>query len=164
MKVKLKKGADAKYLDHGVHYTVYAIYLAKVVELMVWTDSLPSAPHAVPLESVEVVDGRLSKYWIASELGASVKAIPVEIISFPEWANSNDFYQKILDGHEEAGIWRSYKEKIDAEYADSSEVHHVATALSGGWMQCSECSNAWQPERGAEVLRCPTCKLLQRSA
>jgi len=66
-------------------YTVYAIYFREDTEVMIFSEKFPSEPMGVQLNSVDLVDARMSRYWV---LGNGSKNAKGRIVSFPEWANS----------------------------------------------------------------------------
>jgi len=164
MKITLRKDKESKYLERGVEYTVFAVYLRQPVAFMIQVDSFPASPYYISLDDVEIVDNRLSMYWV---FGSVIEATSTSnrqpaIISFPEWVDDVGFFENIVESKGGSGdIWRAYKEKMELEFAPPDLVK-TATYLDKGWLQCADCSDAWVPEFMGEVVSCPSCLTLQR--
>jgi hypothetical protein len=164
MRITLHGDNESEYLVRGVEYTVFALYLEQPIEFMIQVDSLPAAPYSISSDDVDIVDNRLSRFWV---FGNAVQATKVSnarpaILAFPEWVNDVGFFQKIVEGEGGAGdIWREYKEKMELEFA-SSDLVKTAILLDNGWLQCVNCSNAWTPDLNGEVVSCPSCSTKQK--
>lgn len=153
-------------MTNGVEYTVFAIYLRLPIEFMVQVDSLPSEPIPVCYDDVEVVDNRLSNYWLFGDAISETNELMGRpaILAFSEWVNDIGFYQDIVDGKNNAGkIWREYRKKMELEFAPSRLVNS-AVDLGDGWLQCMSCSDSWRPDTVGEVVCCPSCSTLMRRA
>lgn len=96
-------------------YLVYAFYLRKTMGAMIQIESLPSAPHFVPISEFTVVDQRISRYWVFPLCLNSVSEH--QVISFAEWSNTDFFYDDVVNGYDAADIWRRYKQVMDLELA-----------------------------------------------
>lgn len=164
MKIALRDGKESQYLVRGIQYTVFAVYLDRPIEFMIHVDSLPSAPFAISSDDVEIVDNRLSKFWVFGSVAPATidsNERPA-ILAFPEWVNDVGFYENIIESKGGSGdIWREYREKLEFEFAPLNLVK-TAIDLSNGWLQCVDCSDAWVPPLEGEVVRCPSCSTMQR--
>lgn len=164
MKIKLRNDIKTKYVECETEYTVYAMYLDSPIELIIQVDSLPATPYSISLNDVDVIDNRLSKYWVISEAitASNLTQKRPAILSFPEWVNDIYFFENIVESKNNAGdIWRQYKGKMELEFASSNLTKEVIP-LSDGWVECENCSNAWQPEQDDEVVICPECSTIQK--
>ena len=123
------------------------------IEFMVAVDAFPSSPLPVGSDDVDVVDFRLSQFWI---FGGAKNDNYSGIISFPEWANEESFFQNLIEGGEASEVWQKYREVLEMEYADSN-LSNSAERLSDGWVQCFSCLNAWRPDLRLENIKCPSC-------
>ena len=164
MKIALRDDKESKYLERGVEYTVFAVYLKHPIEFMIQVDSLPSAPFLISSDDVDILDNRLSKFWVfgnVTQATINSNERPA-ILAFPEWVNDIGFYQNIIESTGGSGdIWREYKEKMELEFAPSDLVK-TAIDLDNGWLQCVDCSDAWLPELIGEAVSCPSCSAIQR--
>lgn len=164
MKVILKK--DIKYLipekeydflDSGKEYTVYGLIDSKdkILQILYYIcgDDRDKFPIARPYYLFDIVDNRLSKYWI---FGLIYGLQPVWI--FPEWINENYFQEKLTDWEErEVQIFKSYKEAMDLEFPDSS-ISEMAEIGDNEWLICPTCIDAWENKDNRNALvRCPKC-------
>ena len=161
MKVRLKADVENEFLEKDTVYTVFAIYLNKKTELMIDIESFPSAPFAISSELVDVVDRRLSRYWVFGS-PYDKKDTSKCIISFPEWANDKYFFQGIIEGKAASNIWINYKKLIELEYAFENKIK--AIDLKENWIQCAICLDAWQVADDFlknELVKCPSCDEVQ---
>lgn len=165
MKISLKNDREVKYLEHRVEYTVYTVYLTEPIEFMIMVHGLPSAPHAVCINDVEVIDNRLSRYWVFGQLVENnVGVNKPKVLSFPEWANDAFFYQNLLDGVlTTSTVWQDYRAAMELEFASTS-LSIDAEPLANGWLQCGKCLDAWLAlDTTNEVVICPACLVKQRN-
>lgn len=164
MKIALRDDIDSEYLVRGIEYTVFAVYFKRPIGFMIQVDSLPSEPLLVSSEDVDVVDNRLSKFWVFGSLAPATidsNERPA-ILAFPEWVNDVGFYENIVESKGGSGvIWREYREKMELEFAPS-DLAKSAIDLGDGWLQCVDCSDAWVPPYEGEVVYCPSCSTMQR--
>ena len=87
------------YIDLNAEYTVYGL---TVRDTCIWyyisDSSFTYYPKWKPSFLFEVIDPRLSRYWIYSLKKLPNYSHPHPIITFPEWANNHpDFYDKLTD-------------------------------------------------------------------
>lgn len=164
MKVKLKKNVDSKYLDAELTYTVHAIFFDEPLNFMIYTDALPSAPFSVSNDDVDIVDSRVSKYWILDKdilLGKNSDNFQSFVLAFREWAEDPFFFENIVNGRSNAGeIWRKYVSLFELEYS-SNFINKTARILQNEWLQCIQCGEVWVPDRINEIVQCPSCGVLQ---
>lgn len=154
MIIKLKKEVDSDFLLPDKMYVVFAIYISSSVDLMVLGEN-NSFPVSVSSSDVDIVDDRLSKYWVYGHCDTGEWSA---VISFPEWAEDFFFYQNLVEGKRGAGqIFRKYENNIQNEFADPSIVR-TAGMLKESWYQCPVCEEAWEYDASGEVIVCPSCK------
>ena len=148
-------------LEVGMDYTVYGM---TVRDDSIWyyiCDSTYSYyPVWKPSAFFEVIDSRLSRYWIYTykKLINYISAQP--IITFPEWANNHpDYYDKLTDGdRKEVEIFKAYKEIMDLEFKDP-KISLNAQIGDDEWLMCPTCIDAWQETNVKDALvKCPMCK------
>jgi hypothetical protein len=164
MIVKPRKSKLSKYLVADNEYIVFSLYFANRIEIMVQAESLPSAPYRVDIDDVDVIDNRLSRYWLYGEsiLRTAETAGRPPMLSFPEWINDIYFFENIVNSVGEAGsVWRKYREKMELEFAPPS-LKRTAIVLKDNWVQCEVCAEAWQANADDEVAVCPSCLTRQR--
>ena len=147
--------------------TQYIVYSITVHNNSIWyyicDDAFSYYPRWRPAPLFEVVDPRLSRYWIYEFKKCKGFAYVQPIIAFPEWASNHpDFYDKLSDGDErEVALFNHYKELMDLEFSDPA-VTEVVEYLDG-WCICS-CFEAWQTKSTLDALvRCPKCKKLWKN-
>lgn len=176
MKVKCKfiKGSDLfflknksvnelsseKHLTIGKEYIVYAI---TVHEEYIWyylcDDRYSSYPIWDPSLFFEVIDPRLSRYWVYSFKKMEGYLSAQLCISFPQWALfHSEFYDKLTDWEKkEENIFKAYKNKMDLEFPDHT-ISIMAQVGDLNWLICPLCLDAWESsaEQDAMVI-CPYC-------
>ncbi len=142
-------------------YTIYGITIRDEYIWYYLCDEIYTYfPRWKPPFFFEVVDPRLSRYWIYSykKLENYIRAHP--IITFPEWANNHpDYYDKLTDGDDpEVAIFKTYKELMDLEFPDSS-ISKAAQIGDAEWLICPLCWEPWQNSEDIDALvRCPKCQ------
>lgn len=164
MLVKFKQGQENEYFDLDKEYVVYALYMGKNIKLFIQSEGLPSAPSAIAIMKLIVIDGRLSRHWVMTDghKRTDGSTITDGVLAFPEWANNEHFYSDLIEGKSDAGeIWRSNKAKMDLEFATSS-ILKIASKLDKNWVQCVECGDSWDINTCDEVIECPNCKAQQK--
>ncbi|MBS0649742.1 MAG: hypothetical protein JSR93_01145 [Verrucomicrobia bacterium] len=122
-------------------------------------------PRWKPSPFFEVIDSRLSRYWIYCLKKADNYSDAYPIITFPEWANNHpEFYDRLSDGEDqEVAIFRSYKERMDLEFPNSSIVE-IAKIVDAEWLICSFCIDAWKSNTSLDALVCcPACKKIMQN-
>lgn len=149
------------YVDVGSEYIVYGMTVRNdCIWYYICDRVFTYYPRWKPSSFFEVIDPRLSRYWIFSckKFKNYSKAHP--IITFPEWADNHpDFYDKLTDGEQkEVIIFKTYKELMDLEFPDSS-ISEAAQIGDNVWLICPLCMDAWQFSNEEDALvRCPKCK------
>ncbi|WP_126754596.1 hypothetical protein [Pseudidiomarina insulisalsae] len=113
-----------------------------------------SFPVSISAVDVNVIDARLSKYWV---YGQNPNEQWSALISFPEWANDPFYYQNLVEGKGSAGhIFRRYEELLQNEHAPPN-LEGFANLIKDNWYQCPICEKAWESKGGSEVITCPGC-------
>ena len=107
-------------LTVGQEYTVYAMTpIYGHVWYYVLQDHDFDYPTCCPCPLFSIVDGRPSRYWQFNYIRdkRSYGEVHVEIWAFPEWARSQLFYEKLLDGNpEEVAVFATYRRLMDEEF------------------------------------------------
>lgn len=150
-------------VDIGKEYIVYGMTLyMSYVWYYLCHENYIYYPFWHPSPLFDVVDNRLSKYWIFSFERGKDKHTTYTNWVYPEWANDPYYYDKLTDGdEEEVEIFRRYKKLMDVEFPDAS-VSEKYTAIVGkekGWLLCPECLEAWQQTSNDGMVFCPRCKI-----
>ena len=157
MRIVLKPNQKSRYLDDKVEYTVHAVYSSKLIEFMVMSEA-HSFPIAVKSSEVDIIDNRLSKYWVYGNHDSDNTEPCKLVLSFPEWANNSYFYQELVEGTGKSGEqFRAIKKTIENEYAERG-LTAIAETLQDRWVQCPNCFDSWENFQIAEVINCPKCK------
>ena len=95
-------GADED-LVIGSTYFVFALARWNDGGIWIYLNTVDESehPYPYPLEMFDVIDSALSANWCVNfEQLSSGKAL--KRISFPEWANDDCFYEKLVDGDKTA--------------------------------------------------------------
>lgn len=105
-----KRLAESTHLDGGDAdlvisntYPVYAIENWSDGGLRVYLHTVIESdhPYPYPLEMFSVIDSLFPAHWCVS-FEQRPSGMVVKQISFPEWVNDDHFYEKLVDGDEEA--------------------------------------------------------------
>jgi len=144
----------------GKYYTVYGI---TVLDSTVFFEILTiHRKHTFSYPSIlfEVIDNRLSKMFCFGSIETGNNKI-VPFISFKEWVNDKKFYSGLIDGEEPyVTIFNKYINLLELEYK-FPEIHRAAVKISDNWVQCPECTEAWELENQIfEMCVCPKCKTI----
>lgn len=149
------------YVDVGSEYTVYGMTVRNdSIWYYICDRVFTYFPRWKPAPFFEVIDSRLSKYWIYSCKKNENYSQAYPIITFPEWTDNHpDFYDKLTDGEDrEVEIFKNYKELMDLEFPDSS-ITEVAQIGDDEWLICPSCIDAWQCTNIKDALvKCPKCQ------
>lgn len=138
----------------------YIVYALSEFYQNIWycicDESYTYHPMWIPHPFFQVVDYRISRYWIFSFKEDLDKNR--FFFGFPEWAKEPDFYNNLTDGEErEVTIFRTYKELMDLEFPDSS-VSEIAQIVDDEWLMCPFCIDAWRSLNDRDALvKCPKC-------
>ena len=160
---EIKKNYSISYPEFSVlvgkEYVVYGMTLnLGYIWYYLCDEHFDYYPVWKPSSFFEVVDSRLSRYWIYSyQVHPDIETYPV--IAFPEWANNLDYYDKLTDGDDpEVAIFKTYKELMDLEFPDSS-ISKAAQIGDAEWLICPLCWEPWQNSEDIDALvRCPKCQ------
>jgi len=116
-------------------------------------------PMWIPQPFFELIDNRLSRYWVFS-FKEDLKKNRF-FLGFPEWANQLDFYDNLTDGEEkEVKVFKAYKELMDLEFPDST-ISQTAQIGDNEWLICPSCFEAWQYTINRDALvKCPKCQTI----
>ena len=140
----------------GNIYTVFAIsnfsgYTSYCI------DEELSQPMWYPHILFEIIDPRISRYWIYKlKANLSNKAFP--FFGFSEWVQDPNFYTNLVDGDvEEMKIFEKYKKKMELEFPNSS-IQDKANIGDEQWLMCPYCIDAWEdPDKTMALVVCPKC-------
>lgn len=151
-----KQDSIYEFLHIGKEYTVYGMLIKHG---QVWYYICDRAhtlfPIARPAYLFEIIDNRLSRYWVFGIIEGFEKQA---VWTFSEWINEAYFQDNLTDDEErEKTVFKSYKELMDLEFPDSS-ISETAQSGDKEWLICPMCLDAWQykSERDA-LVRCPKC-------
>jgi hypothetical protein len=142
----------------GKEYVVYALTLRRGgVWYYLLDESGVGHPVWFPAPLFEVLDPRLSQYWVFGFHDAGLRAGDA-VFAFVEWANDPlNFYDTLSDG--EAGsrsVFQRYRELMEVDF-DNETGRPIAENVGDGWMMCPNCREAWQTSVGGPLLKCPNC-------
>jgi len=110
-------GPDSDLLQSGQRYTVYAILLGSPNQFLVCEERSLSFPFFVSLDAIDFVDTRLPGCLHYSPPLPSTEEYSSRspLLAFPEMVSDRLFYQKLVDGDEDAKrVWQRVKRSIDA--------------------------------------------------
>lgn len=151
------------FLEFEKEYTVYGIICSKeqALEVLYYVcdENGVDFPIARPFYLFDIVDDRLSRYWI---FGLIYSLQPILI--FPEWIKEPCFQEKLIEGEErEVQIFKAYKENMDLEFPDSS-ISETAQIGDPDWLICPTCIDAWKNINCRDALvRCPNCLVILKN-
>jgi hypothetical protein len=160
--IKIKKESPGptdstyEFLEMGKEYNVYGMMIKDGEVFYYICDRVHLFfPVARPFHLFEIIDSRLSRYWIFGII-EGFKKHPVWI--FPEWVNEPYFQDSLTDLEKrEVAIFKSYKELMDLEFPDSF-VSETAQIIDNEWLMCSSCLEAWKSSSDVNALaKCPKC-------
>ena len=143
-------------------YIVYAVWVyLDYIWYCICNRTNAFYPFWIPSMLFEIIDHRLSRYWIFGIDEDNNKKVP--FLSFPEWVNDSNFYEDLVDGtsnDKNASIFKKYKELMSLEFPDSS-ISETAQVGDDGWLICPQCIDAWQSEIKIDALvKCPKCETI----
>jgi hypothetical protein len=150
------------FVELDKEYNCYGIILIDgEVHFYICDQVHESFPVARPADLFEIVDNRLSRYWVFGIVEGD-KKYPTWM--FPEWINEPYFQDQLTDEEErEVSIFKSYKELMDLEFPDPS-ISKVAQIAGADWLICPECQEAWNDSNSsAGMLKCPNCSTLMHN-
>lgn len=139
----------------------YIVYAMTIKNNYVWyficNKNFSDYPSWLPCPLFEIIDKRLSKYWIFSFSRQTEKYYSQTIWAYPDWANDPGYYENLLDGEKkERESFYKYKELMDLEFRDSS-ITDSAEEIDSEWILCPFCVDAWQEFTKSEIVICPKC-------
>jgi len=162
----ISKNYSIKYekfpVKEGKEYIVYALWVClDYIWYCIWDEYSRSYPNWNPCVLFEVIDQQLSRHWIFNVDTSPIDAVP--FLSFPEWANNQNFHDEMVDGSKNDPniiIFNKYKELMDLEFPDSS-ISDVAQIGDNEWLICPNCIDAWYSDSDRDALvKCPKCKTI----
>lgn len=106
--IQLDNGFDD--LERGACYDVVAVERrSDGLWIFLILPDVPTFPYPFPLELFQIVDSSLPSSWMArNRLDLQGEPARFELISFPEWAGQDDFYERLVDGSErETSIYKA---------------------------------------------------------
>ncbi|MCX6989868.1 MAG: hypothetical protein NTX49_02205 [Chlamydiae bacterium] len=146
-----------EFLDIGKEYNIYGMIIIHGKVCYYVCDRAHSLfPIARPADLFEIIDNRLSRYWVFGIIEGFEK-YPLWI--FPEWINEDYFQDNLTDGEaREVAVFKSYKELMDLEFPDSS-ISETAQIGDNEWLICPTCIDTWQYNDDRDALvRCLKCQ------
>ncbi|PJD94838.1 MAG: hypothetical protein CK425_10570 [Parachlamydia sp.] len=110
-------------------------------------------PTWKPSPLFEVIDGRMSKYWVYACDKESYEAI----WAYPEWANAPHYFHFLNDSEKDyVGHFKHYKKLVDEEFPYLS----VEKKADAPWLICPLCIDiyAWELNSPDAMITCSNCK------
>jgi hypothetical protein len=152
-------GPDQQFdLIPGKYYVVYGMTLySSYIWYYICEGNPILYPFWNPSPLFEVIDGRLSKYWMYSFTKLERLNKFQAIWAYRQWAEEPYYYDLLTDGEErEFQLFKAYKELMDLEFPDPS-IQDRASSLDSEWLMCNFCIDAWQTQSIDGMVICPTC-------
>ena len=145
-------------------YIVYGMIL--VGEIM-WYYLAKNADRILfgkyPSPLFEVLDGRLSKYWVFSFICGEDAKTSRSIIAFPKWSNDPDFEMRFKKGDSTAvELFKIYKNLIDLEYPDDA-IYKLAQIVDDECLLCNDCKTTWRSKGLEGMVSCPMCAIVMHN-
>lgn len=151
------------FIEVGSHHVVYG--LSMLIPGAMKLTLGRSSPYTYPLSLFEVIDARLSRYWVFSETKWAVPGgeETLYLWGFREEAESNAYRLALVEGDSKAiQVFDYWKGLMDLEFP-LPFVDRVAKLLDPGWVMCEHCTEAWEHKSQSPMLRCPNCGTLQHN-
>ncbi len=151
-------GTEQYYLTRGKEYTVYAV---GEINGNVWYCILDGGSH-IPLWNpsilFQIIDCRLSRYWIFSI--EDNNGLKKPFLSYLEWARDPYYYTELFEGasnNPETVIFQKYKDLMELEFPDKN-VKEIAQVGNESWLICPCCMDAWECNNTLDgMVKCPKC-------
>lgn len=141
---------DKTYIVYAM--TIYSGYIWYYICDQHYTDY----PAWNPSPLFEVIDGRLSKYWIYSCV--TEENHTKTIWAYHQWVKDPYYYDQLTDGaSKEVEIFKYYKNLMDVEFPDPA-IKDCAQILDEEWLLCPICIDAWKCRSEDGMVICPNCK------
>lgn len=140
---------------------IYVIYAALSLNgypgYFICDDDTDVYPLWYPSNFFNIIDSRLSRYWIGS-VQEDDKTKTTLFFGFFEWANEDFFHDHLIDGEaREMDLFRKYKQLMDLEFPDSA-ITQAASIGDQEWLICPSCLDAWKNSNCDDALvMCPIC-------
>jgi len=147
------------YLDES--YTVYGmILIGDIMWYYLATNIDPIILSKYPSPLFEILDGKLSKYWICS---STYTETPRSIFAFPKWANDPNFELKLRNKNkQELDLLKVYKELMDMEFYDL-KISGLARRIDHEYLGCLHCETKWHSIGIEAQVRCPGCGIVMHN-
>lgn len=131
-------------------YVVYGIICLRFKILyLICDEDYMYYPIGNPAPLFEVIDNKLSMYWV---LNYCRKKDYFEIV-FKEWFQESYYYDKLTDGETSAvSIFQKYKKVLDAEANIEEDIQKVINWLSKP-LKMEDQEHGWYAGNQKEVLR-----------
>lgn len=155
MKVRCMKAVPYA-LKIDSEYIVYGITLNEGSLWYFICDHWSSEPTGRPSRLFEIIDNRLSRYWVFSQ--DKVEDTIYSRWVFPEWAEETYFIDRVFEGERrEYALFDTYRELMDLEFPDP-DISEKAQIGDSEWLICPTCMDAWLSPSGLDALViCPKC-------
>lgn len=122
-------GYDEWTVALGKSYVVYGIAVKRGIPGFLILSRTPEYPKWYPYCFFDIVDGRLSKYWQFEAVENESEL--VTLLTFPEWASDDHYYDSLTDGEVEAvNCWHRYRTLIRLEAFDLLDMQNVLSRLA----------------------------------
>ena len=147
------------HVTPGREYMVYGVlFCDAVLSYLIQADT--GFPDWEPASLFQVVCGRVSRLWVLADWSDSKYFV---VITFPEFVRSPEAFDQLALGDDSAReMFYIRQQSADLEFLDPG-VEKTAVAVEGNWLQCHQCSNAWESETPDAMVRCPECRSVLRN-
>lgn len=135
-----------------------------------------STPLSYPIELFDIIDSRISKFWIAnfyegwykfidSDHGTEKEHIEnIFIMSFPELVNNSMFYSNLSDWNKkEYDIFNKYAKLMYLEFPDTKVEYKWKIVLKPDWVECPKCNYTRPENSDLAMLECPNCQSIMHN-
>lgn len=147
-------------LTVGAIYVVYALEVKSGrLRYYISDDVYHATRYPGPYDAyfLEAVDRRVSRFWEVAFRDSNL------IVSFSQWAQDQHFYEKLVEGDEDARrIFEAQKGLMDTEFL-RPDTRDVAIQLDAGTWLCPKCDHVWQAVQASPMVKCPDCASLLKA-
>lgn len=143
----------------GQEYVVYALsQFGNSIKYCVFDIEEVSFPVWCISQFFEIVEPRLSRYWIYS-IRSNNKAQKGIFLGFLEWVNDPTFYNDLIEAQvSNVNIFSRYKQLMDLEFPRKS-ITELAKVADEKWLMCPNCIDAWENSDNINAMVvCPKCR------
>lgn len=160
MKVKFKNVEktvnEVFHLTINQSYVVYGLSYSEKgqVRFLLVNDS-NTYPDFFPSEFFEVIDNRISRYWVGYPQEAySPSFVLINVFVSFEEARRAFFFDRLLNDEKDAAQkFNTMRKKMDFEFPDITLK--TALILEKSWIVCAYCEEVWESSSEDGIVTCP---------